>query len=147
MHASIQCRLLHLYAIADSFEWTISDGVKKYGLCLLFLRTIFSSDPSPIIAWSCHYSINYLTAWCCWCGNLVDMTLAVEDAYSKLVVLPDVEVGISFIASLFRLATDWCCMAIAWSQFFRACCSCLGSNYGKTTRKSSTTILLQSGGS
>ena len=46
------------------------------------------------------------------------MILAVEDAYSKLVVLPYVEVGISFVAFLFRLDTDWCCMAIAWSQFF-----------------------------
>ena len=44
---------------------------------------IFLSDPSPIIGYACHSLTNWLTDCCL--VNLIDVTLACEDANSKLV--------------------------------------------------------------
>ena len=43
----------------------------------------FFSDPSPIIGYACHSLTDSLTNSCL--VNLIDVTLACEDAYSKLV--------------------------------------------------------------
>ena len=45
------------------------------------------SDPSPIIGYACHSLTHSLTDWLTDCRlvNLIDVTLACEDAYSKLV--------------------------------------------------------------
>ena len=43
----------------------------------------FLSDPSPIIGYACHWLTDSLTD--CRLVNLIDVTLACEDAYSKLV--------------------------------------------------------------
>ena len=45
--------------------------------------TLFLSDPSPIIGYACHSLTDSLTHSCL--VNLIDVTLACEDAYSKLV--------------------------------------------------------------
>ena len=48
---------------------------------------IFLSDPSPIIGYACHSLPNWLTdslTHSC-LVNLIDVTLACEDAYSKLI--------------------------------------------------------------
>ena len=47
------------------------------------LVSIFLSDPSPIIGNACHSLTNSLTHCCL--VNLIDVTLACEDTYSKLV--------------------------------------------------------------
>ena len=46
-------------------------------------KLVFLSDPSPIIGYACHSLPNSLTGSCL--INLIDVTLACEDAYSKLV--------------------------------------------------------------
>ena len=43
----------------------------------------FLSDPSPIIGYACHSLTDYLNHSCL--ANLIDVTLAREDANSKLV--------------------------------------------------------------
>ena len=43
----------------------------------------FLSDPTPIIGNPCHWLSNWLTLW--WLLDLIDVTLACEDANSKLV--------------------------------------------------------------
>ena len=45
--------------------------------------TLFLSDPSPIIGYACHSLTDSLTHSCL--VNLIDETLACEDANSKLV--------------------------------------------------------------
>ena len=56
--------------------------MKKLGLTKIYWF-IFLSDPSPIIVYSCHYLTNKLTD--SHLVNLIDVTLAFEDANSKLV--------------------------------------------------------------
>ena len=48
-----------------------------------FSPTYFLSDPSPIIGYACHSLTDSLTNCCL--VNLIDVTLACEDGYSKLV--------------------------------------------------------------
>ena len=53
---------------------------------LSFRWALFLSDPSPIIGYACHSLPNSLThslTHCC-LVNFIDVTLACEDAYSKL---------------------------------------------------------------
>ena len=45
----------------------------------------FLSDPSPIIGYACHSLTDSLTQCCL--VSLIDVTLACEDAYSKLVAV------------------------------------------------------------
>ena len=47
------------------------------------LKYLFLLDPSPIISNACHSLTHSLTD--CRLANLIDVTLACEDAYSKLV--------------------------------------------------------------
>ena len=55
------------------------------------LHTLFLSDPSPIIGNACHSITNLLTNSCL--VNLIDVTLACEDANSKLVdVVTDADI-------------------------------------------------------
>ena len=49
-------------------------------ICLVYL---FLLDPSPIIGYACQWLTHSLTKCCL--VNLIDVTLAYEDAYSKLV--------------------------------------------------------------
>ena len=67
------------------FQWTSN-------CCWL---QVFLSDPSPIIVYSCHLLTDWLTHWltdsCL--VNLTDVTLACEDAYSKLEVVTVAGVG------------------------------------------------------
>ena len=49
----------------------------------------FLSDPSPIIGYACHSLTNSLTHSCL--VNLIDVTLACEDANSKLVEVVTVD--------------------------------------------------------
>ena len=51
---------------------------------VLAKHLLFLSDPSPIIGYACH-SLPPSLPNCC-LVNLIDVTLACEDAYSKLVV-------------------------------------------------------------
>ena len=52
----------------------------------------FLSDPSPIIGYACHSLTDYLNHSCL--ANLIDVTLAREDANSKLVeVVTDADVS------------------------------------------------------
>ena len=48
-----------------------------------FLPIFYLSDPSPIVGFACHSLTLSLTD--CGLVNLIDVTLACEDAYSKLV--------------------------------------------------------------
>ena len=51
--------------------------------------SLFLSDPSPIIDYACHSLPNWLTNSCL--VNLIDVTLACEDANSKLVEVVTVD--------------------------------------------------------
>ena len=51
------------------------------------MNETFLSDPSPIIGYVCHSLTHWLTNWLTYCCfvNLIDETLACEDANSKFV--------------------------------------------------------------
>ena len=61
-----------------SFEWDPFLEINHF-----HIKTPFLSDPSPIIGYACHSLTHWLTNCCL--VNLVDVTLACEDANSKLV--------------------------------------------------------------
>ena len=64
------------------FSWLSPRG-------LYFLQKSLLLDLSPIIGCACHSLPNSLTNFCL--VNLIDVTLACEDAYSKIVEVADVD--------------------------------------------------------